>query len=103
MQSLARRADSIDEYWGRFRTVVPPGRAVHERRSRVVCGLGRPPAIDPRDAQCTQWLNEITQLANGLRASMSSADETARAAAVYPGVRRDLRKKYKLEWDGWDR
>ena len=33
---------------------------------------------------------------------MVSADEAARTASVYPGVRRDLRRKYKLDWDGWE-
>ncbi len=103
MKSLANRADSIDEYWGRFRTSCRPAGTFTGGDREWFAIWDRKPAIDPRDAQCTQWLNEITQHANGLRASMSSADETARAAAVYPGVRRDLRKKYKLGWDGWDR
>jgi hypothetical protein len=32
---------------------------------------------------------------------MVAADEAARVASVYPGVRRELRRKYKLDWDGW--
>ena len=103
MQSLARRADSIDEYWGRFRTSCrPPGSFTGGDREWFAV-WDRRPAVDPRDVHCTQWLNEITELANGLKGSMSAADETARAAAVYPGVRRDMRRKYKLAWDGWER
>ncbi len=32
---------------------------------------------------------------------MSQADEAARTAGVYPGVQRDLRRKYSMDWDGW--
>jgi S1-C subfamily serine protease len=103
MRSLANRADSIDEYWGRFRTACRPTGTFTGGDREWFAVWDRLPAVDPRDGRCTQWLNEITGLANGLRASMSSADETARAAAVYPGVRRDLRRKYKLGWDGWER
>jgi S1-C subfamily serine protease len=103
MQSLARRAESLDDYWTRFRHTcrpsVPPTSG--DREWFVV--LDRPPTIDPRDSQCMQWLADVTQLANGIRASMASADETARAASVYPGVKRELRKKYRLGWDGWER
>jgi len=103
MQSLARRADSIDDYWNRFRTTCrPPGPFTSGGREWFSV-WDRPPAIDPRDGQCVQWVGELTQLANGVRLSMSAADETARAASVYPGVRRDLRRKHRLDWDGWER
>ena len=102
MLSLARRADSIDDYWNRFRaTCRPPGPFTSGGREWFSV-WERAPVIDPRDGQCVQWVSELTQLANGIRASMSAADETARAASVYPGVRRDLRRKHKLDWDGWE-
>ena len=84
MQSLARRADSIDDYWNRFRTTCrPPGPFTSGGREWFSV-WDRPPAIDLRDGQCVQWVGELTQLANGVRVSMSAADETARAASVYP-------------------
>ena len=50
MRSLANRADSIDEYLGPVPDVVPPGRDVHGRRSRVVCHLG--PEARDRSPRC---------------------------------------------------
>ena len=103
MQSIARQADSIDDYWSRFRTTCrPPGPFASGGREWFTI-WDRPPTVDLRDGQCTQWIDELTRLANGVRASMALADETARAASVYPGVRRDLRRKYRLDWDGWER
>jgi hypothetical protein len=51
--------------------------------------------------QCTQWLADVTKIAEGIRAAMAQADEAARAADVYPGVQRDLRRRYKMDWNGW--
>ncbi len=34
---------------------------------------------------------------------MSAAEESARRSGVYPGEARDLRKKYRLGWDGWEK
>lgn len=103
MQAIARRADSLDDYWQRFRascrpTVAPNG------GDREWFGIWeRPPAINTGDVQCTQWLADVTKIASGVRPAMAQAEEGARAAGVYPGVQRDLRRKYRLDWDGWDR
>jgi S1-C subfamily serine protease len=103
LQAAARRADSLDDYWTRFRnacraTVAPNG------GDREWFGVwDRPPSFNTADAQCTRWLSDITEMAGVVRTAMASADETARTASVYPGVRRELRRKYKLDWDGWER
>jgi hypothetical protein len=103
MQAAARRADSLDDYWARFRnacrvTVEPNG------GDREWFGVwDRPPSFNRSDAQCSSWLSDIGQMAGVVRTTMASADEAARTASVYPGVRRELRRKYKLDWDGWER
>ncbi len=103
MQSLARRAESIDEYWDRFRAACRVA-ATPNAGDREWFGVWeRPPAIDARDVHCSRWLEDVTSIANSVRISMTSADETARSASVIPGVRRDLRRKYKLDWAGWER
>ena len=101
LQAAARRADSLDDYWQRFRascrpTVAPNG------GDREWFGIwDRPPAINTADAQCAKWLADVTKIAGEVRSVMGQADEGARAAGVYPGVQRDLRRKYKMDWDGW--
>jgi hypothetical protein len=49
------------------------------------------------------WLDDIIQAANQFRSAMITADELARRAEVYPGVRRDIRRRYRLDWTGWER
>jgi hypothetical protein len=34
---------------------------------------------------------------------MSEAGEQARRAGVYPGVLREVRRKHRVDWTGWDR
>jgi S1-C subfamily serine protease len=50
---------------------------------------------------CAGWLNGITGNAMQIRASIEKAADAARAAGVYPGVVRTLRRTYRLEWRGW--
>lgn len=103
MQALARRADSLDDYWERYRSACGP-EALANGGDRAWFGVWEKPTAAARaNGQCSQWIGDITQMASGIRAAMASADEAARGASVYPGVRRDLRRKYRMDWAGWDR
>jgi S1-C subfamily serine protease len=101
VQAVARRADSLDDYWQRFRASCRPTVAPNGGDREWFGVWDRPPAINTADAQCVQWLADVTKGADGIRSVMSQADEGARAAGVYPGVQRDLRRKYKMDWNGW--
>ncbi len=101
MQAAAKRADSLDDYWTRFRNSCRAAAPAIAGDREWFGVWDRPPAFNTADAQCARWLSDIAQIAGGIRSAMVSADEAARTASVYPGVRRDLRRKYKLDWDGW--
>jgi hypothetical protein len=45
------------------------------------------------------WITMLVRVSEG----MQGAEEDARRAGVYPGTRRDIRKKYAMDWSGWDR
>jgi S1-C subfamily serine protease len=103
MQAIARRADSLDDYWERYRTACGP-EAVANSGDRPWFGVWEKPTAAARaNGQCSQWIGDITQMSSAIRSAMASADEAARGASVYPGVQRDLRRKYRMEWAGWDR
>jgi S1-C subfamily serine protease len=101
VQALARRADQLDDYWGRFKascvngsvatTGDRPWFSLYERRPPMQTGI----------AECSAWLRDLDQLAGGVRSAMKDADAAARRAAVYPGQLRDIRRRYRLEWSGW--
>jgi hypothetical protein len=52
---------------------------------------------------CGSWLESIRNNALQIHDVMDKANEAARRVGVYPGTMRDLRRKYRLDWDGWDR
>jgi S1-C subfamily serine protease len=101
MQAAAKRADSLDDYWNRFRAACGVTAAPNGGDREWFGVWDKPPSFNTADAQCARWLSDVTQVANGVRQAMVAADEAGRVASVYPGVRRDLRRKYKLDWDGW--
>jgi hypothetical protein len=101
MQAAARRADSLDDYWQRFRAACRPSVAANAGDREWFGVWQHPPVINTSDLRCMQWLADVTKIAEGVRSVMSQADEDARAADVYPGVQRDLRRKYRMDWDGW--
>ena len=52
---------------------------------------------------CGPWFNDARAEAYLIRNSVEAGDEAARKSDVYPGTRRDLRRKYRLDYAGWDR
>ncbi len=103
LASLARRANQLDDYWRRFKEQCYEGRVAgnFDREwfaffePRLMQG-----AVSPGcGASFTDAKNEAFTIKN----TVEAADEAARQADVYPGTRRDLRRKYKLDYAGWDR
>ena len=103
LERLARRADSLDDYWRRFRANCYRGKVAgsFDREwfaiwdSRAMQG-----AVAPG---CGSSFDEVQRVAGEIRDQALAADEAARTASVFPGVRRDLRRKYHLDYPGWDR
>jgi S1-C subfamily serine protease len=101
--ALAREADRLDVYWERSRAdcgADPRARAT----SRPWFGLlADRSAIDREAGRCRSWLSDIADYAARIDGVMQRLGEVARQTGVYPGVARDIRRKHKLDWSGWDR
>ena len=50
---------------------------------------------------CNNWLDSVRTNAATIRAEMTKAAEAARRNGVFPGVMRDIRRQFKLDWPGW--
>jgi hypothetical protein len=95
---LAKRADALDDYWQRFRRSCYRGRIVgsFDREwfsvwdSRTMQG-----AVAPG---CGAAWDEIRELAGDIQREVAAAEETARQGDVFPGNRRELRQRYKLDY-----
>jgi S1-C subfamily serine protease len=103
MQAAERRADEVDQYWARFRTDCSPKLpAANGDREWFGIWDERAQIVSP-GGDCGAWLAELRRAASAFRNGMVTADEAARRVQVYPGVRREVRRKYRLDWTGWER
>jgi hypothetical protein len=98
---LARRADALDDYWRRFKTTCYRG-SVAGSFDREWFAL-----FDSRNMRgsvlegCANAFSDAQQQANAVRDGVVTADEAARRADVYPGTRRDILRKYRLDYPAW--
>jgi hypothetical protein len=100
---LARRADALDDHWRRFRSSCYRG-PISGTFDREWFALFEPQAMQGAVANgCGNGFSDTEQQANAVRDGVTAAEEAARRADVYPGTRRDIRRKYRLDYAGWDR
>jgi hypothetical protein len=100
----AQKSQHIDDYWNRYagncvqasaRSGDRPWFAVFEPKGinlNVASGIN-----------CQSWLDTLRTNALPIRSAVEQATEVARRSGVYPGVMRDLRRRHRLDWSGWDR
>jgi S1-C subfamily serine protease len=101
--ALARRADALDDRWNSFKRSCYEGAVagtfVHEWfalwEPRAMRG-----AVSPG---CEGSFADIRRVADDIRDRMIAAGEAARQSDVYPGTRRELLHRYRLEHSVWER
>ena len=100
--AAARHAAQLDTYWDRIKAEcairVAPG------YDREWFGLwdGRTTLAGP-DMSCSSAVRDLEKLAAELRSAMSTAQEEARRSSVLPGQLREIRRRYRMDWTGFDR
>ena len=104
LEWAARNADQIDTYWNRYATacVSSPPRS----GDRPWFGVYEPDTVRLNGTSmydCQSWLETVRTNASQVKAEVDKAAEAARQAGVYPGVLRDLRRRHRMSWAGWDR
>jgi S1-C subfamily serine protease len=104
VRSLAKQADAVDVQWRRYRVSCAgqSGSGAADGRDWFGIWSDSSSALDPGSA-CGLFRHEIVTVAAGIRLAVLQAEEKARRAGVYPGVVRDIRKKYVMYWSGSDR
>ena len=104
VQAAARNADQLDTYWGRYSgaCVASSTRAggrswfsVYEPNGVRITATSQ--------YNCESWLDTLQKNAADIRGSLDDAAEAARRSGVYPGVMRDIRRRHRMDWAGWDR
>ena len=94
----------MDDYWARFRKACYEGRVVSAGLDHEWFALFDDRAMQGAVAPgCGPTFADVRKRATDLRDAVIAADEAARQAGIYPGVRRDTRRKYRLDYPGFDR
>ena len=101
--ALARRADALDEQWRAFKRICYRG-PVAAAAGHVWFAIWDPKAMQGTVAQgCTSAYGDIQRAADDIRDGVLAAGEAARQVNVYPGTRRDILRRHRLDYAGWDR
>jgi len=98
---LGRRADDLDGQWKSFVAQCYQG--------QIAGTFDRPwfALWDSRAMQgvvassCTPYFEDLRRRATDIQRALSAIDEVARAADIYPGTRRDVLRKNRLDYAGW--
>jgi S1-C subfamily serine protease len=103
LRALQRRADQIDGEWRRLRANcavdAPQGDAQRDwfaARDRAVASKGA-------NVACASFFSDVANYAAQFGDAMAQAGDSARRSGVYPGTLRELRRRYRLDWSGWER
>jgi V8-like Glu-specific endopeptidase len=102
VEAASRQAARLDGYWTRIKancTVrIAPG------YDREWFGLwdGRTTLTSP-DASCGSAMEDLEELSVDIRRVMAEAQEEARRASALPGQLRDIRRRYRMDWVGFER
>jgi S1-C subfamily serine protease len=103
VNQIARRADALEDRWRSFKRVCVAGNA-GAGFSREWFALYQPQsmagAVSPG---CAGEFSTLQERAREIDRLVRGADEAARQAGVYPGARRDILRRNRLDYGGWDR
>ena len=100
MGQLARRADSLDNAWRQYGTSCYKGRAAGALDRAWFVVFDEHGSVSPG---CDRWFADFRRQAAEVASGVIAAEELARQADVYPGVRRDARRRNRLDYAGWER
>ncbi len=98
-----QRADNLDQQWKAFKRICYQGTIA------PVAGHEWFAIWDPHAMQgtvpsgCASAFSDIQRAAGEIRDGVLAAGEAARQAAVYPGTRREILQRARLDYPGWDR
>jgi len=105
MKTLADAADKVDAQWNKYaRVCAKPGR-IRGEPDRPWFPLLTEPAsvVNDTDPLCRSLVENLSSYIQQIADGMRQSSDWARRAGVYPGVQRDLRRKYRMNWDAWER
>jgi S1-C subfamily serine protease len=99
-----RNSTQLDAYWDKYAGSCVSSSSRSGDRPWFAVFEANGVRINPMSSlNCQSWLETLQGNAEPIRAAVEKAGEAARQNGVYPGVLRDLRRKHRLNWSGWER
>ena len=103
LEWAARNGQQLDAYWDKYAAACVASASRSGDRPWFA-------AFEPNGIRltatstfnCQSWLDTIQSNAAAIKAEIDKASEIARKTGVYPGVMRDVRRRYHMDWSGWD-
>ncbi len=100
----AKNAGELDNYWSRYANAcVSNARSVGDRAWFAAFEPSGITLSNNSAVNCASWLDTVRTTAARIKDEMVKASEAARQNGVYPGTIRDLRRRHRLDWAGWER
>jgi S1-C subfamily serine protease len=103
MQQAAARADQLDQQWQRFNSNCLVNRVPSDAQRDWFVVRDQVPTYKTPSSWCTSAARDFQGYVRELSQYMAQAGDQARRGGVYPGTLRDARRKYRIDWSGWDR
>jgi serine protease Do len=100
----AQNSQQLDDYWSKYATQCV--RSSAQSGDRNWFAVFEPNGVNlnvTSNLDCQSWLENLRSNAASIRNTLDQAGEIARRSGVYPGVMRDLRRRHRLDWSGWDK
>ncbi len=100
--AVAKKADALDARWRTFKGSCYEGRVVgafdHEWFA-----LWEPKAMQGAVSPgCGPLFGDLRRAAQDIHDYVMAINENARQADIYPGTRREVLRRYRLDYSGWD-
>ena len=103
LEWAARSAEQLDNYWNRYaKSCVASAARSGDHAWFAIYEPNGVRLANASEYDCNSWLETVRSNAAPIREEIGKAGETARKNGVFPGVTRDLRRQFKLDWTGWN-
>jgi len=104
LQAIARSADQVDSNWERnARYCVASAAQTGGDRPWFATYVANGVRLALSNSyDCFGWFDNVKAAAGQIKDAMDKGAELARRDGVYPGTIREIRRKYRLDWSGWD-
>lgn len=103
MRQFVSAADQADAQWTRFKSNCSATMPSSDGQREWFVVRDQMPSSRSADPWCMSFLGDMRKYANDFSQQMIEVHTRARRAGVYPGTLRETRRRYRLDWSGWDR